>query len=439
MKSIRNGKQIRFLAPADKVEPQYPKAFFDANGQMAPTLTIEQSSFDLKTIRGVIYDGIMKGTLRVQYVIRYLYLVCKEMTEVLEADWQSHGVVIGNKGDTVNPFSMFQVVEDTSNKLDATGGTNIESDQDGWMTLYLLYIYRHSRITNVQYQTALWDRLKIQITTAHPNPGNYQTPKNIYRSWLQNKNYTKIVAGVDMFFCKFPKHDYAYLRFGTVTSRFRDCASLLALNHLKSTAKMAGEDIFAWMFLQQLEEEAYILMKEDEELDKVDSYTPYMMDMGISLKSPYSATACPSIYTWCHFIGSWLVSTRSRNARMISDAGIAELRANASIVAFVYCKNYEYQLRFTNRDDITDGADPTGNDKDDKRDDTDDDNESDTDSLESLSLLPKSKDPVEWYCYLKGLHFQTPREVLAFITAESQKMNNMRPNSIGKHLHDAYA
>ncbi|AJR28328.1 nucleoprotein [Kamese virus] len=436
MRSIRHGTPIRYIAPADRVDPQYTKAFFDANGNHAPTLTIEQSTFSLQQIRGIIHDGIIRGNLRVQHVIRYLYLVCVQITAVLDARWETHRVVIGDQGTTVNPFSMYNVVFDETNTIDAAATNGIEADQDYWMVLYLLFIYRYSRITNANYQGALLDRFRVQVLTAYPTPGQFQTPKGVYKAWLNNRNYTKIIAGIDMFFCKFPNHELAYLRFGTVTSRFRDCAALLALNHLKSTAKMEGDEIFAWMFLQQLEEEAYTLMREEEELDQSDSYTPYMMDMGLSLKSPYSASACPSIYTWCHFIGSWLVSTRSRNARMISDAGVAELRANASIVAFVYSKNYSYRLRFTDRDDIINGQNPVNAIQDDQ--DGSDDG-SDTDSVESLGTLPRSKDPIEWYCYLKGMHFQTPREIQAFISGEAQKMTNMRPGSIGKHIHDAYA
>ncbi|AJR28517.1 nucleoprotein [Mosqueiro virus] len=432
MKSVRSGNVIKYLAPADKVDPQYARAFFDSNGGATPSLTIEQSTYTLDQTRGIIHEGIMRGTLRVQHVIRYLYLVGGNITARLEDQWESHGVVIGNQGDIVNPFAMYQVTLDNQNTIDATGSPNVDADQDLWMTLYLLFVYRYSRVSNTNYQGALMDRFKVQVVSAYPNPGAFQTPKGVYKSWLNNKNYTKIVAGFDMFFCKFPKHDAAFLRFGTVTSRFRDCAALMALNHLRTTAKMEGDEIFGWMFLQQLEDEAYMLMKEDEELDKVDSYTPYMMDMGLSLKSPYSATACPSIYTWCHFIGSWLVSTRSRNARMISDAGIAELRSNAAIVAFVYSKNYNYQIRFTDKDDIIDGTNPI-NDMDDEYD------SSDESSMMSISALPKSRDPLEWFCYLKGMQFQTPREIQIFITLEAQKMHNMRAGSIGKHLHEAYA
>ncbi|AJR28465.1 nucleoprotein [Manitoba virus] len=451
MYSLRAKETISFIAPSDRIEAQYPSVYFENNNHHHPTLNVEQSNYSLEEIRRIVHNGILKGTIRVQHAIRYLYLVGVKVSEILDDDWKSFGVSIGDKGDNVNVFSMLNVVEDKSAKLDGEETPNVDEKHDGWMVLYLLFIYRFSRATNATYQSLLVDKLRVQAASAFTGELQLPTPKTTFKSWLNNKNYLKIVAAYDMFFCKFPNNDFAYWRFGTITSRFRDCASLLSLNHLRETAGISGNDLFGWMFMSVLDEESRKMMKEGEELDQSDSYAPYMMDFGLTLKSPYSASACPAVYTWCHFICSWLVSSRSRNARFISDAGVAQLRTNAAIVAYVHSKNYDFELQYTDDPDIISGKVNPNADIDDMIDQSssnnhggdyqDDDNQSvaSTGTVIEYDELPTSRKPLEWLKFIRARKNQLPPKIERFAIEESQKMVNMRAGSIGKHLYDAYA
>ncbi|AJR28481.1 nucleoprotein [Landjia virus] len=437
MYSIHTKHTIDFIAPSDKLEPQYPSTFFVNNNNARPSLTVEQSNYSLDEIRKIVHHGIMHGTIKVQHAIRYLYLVGAKVTETLESDWESFNIKIGSRGESVGIFSTLNVTEDRSVKIDGSSSPDVDEKQDCWMVLYLLFVYRYTRATNATYQALLIDKLKVQIAAVYTGDINVPSPKATFKSWLNNKNYLKIVAAYDMFLCKFPNNEYAYWRFGTIVSRFRDCASLLSLNHMRETAGIPGKDLFGWMYMPVLREESISMMKPGEELDKSDSYAPYMMDFGLTLKSPYSASACPSVYTWCHFVCSWLVSARSRNARMISDAGIAQLRTNAAIVAYVHSKNYDFDLQFTDNPGIIDGTikiDGSGGD-----DDSDDDTGSTTGTIIRPDELPTTRNNVEWVQYLKSQNNQLPYKIEQFIKEESQKMTNMRAGSIGKHLYDAYA
>ncbi len=322
---------------------------------------------------------------------------------------------------------MLDPREEADQRIDGTSDPGVMPEDDRWMTLYLLFIYRYSRATNASYQAGLIDKLRLQIASVTLHPPAFNPPKGTYKAWLNNKNFTKIVAAFDMFFCKFPNNDMSFLRFGTITSRFRDCASLLSLNHLRETAGIEGDQLFAWMFVGTLADEAEILMKEAQELDNPESYTPYLMDLGLSLKSPYSAAVCPGVYTWSHMICSLLVSTRSRNARMVSEANLSNIRNNAAIVAYVHAKNTECGLYFTDNaeliKELRNNPDP----------------DSDVQSVADLSDLPKTKDPAEWFIFLRGNQYQCPLEITTFVQTESAKMNNSRPGSIGAHLYEAFA
>nr|UOI88692.1 nucleoprotein [Walnut Creek virus] len=415
MISLKTNKPIQFVAPSDKTLPQYASEYFTKNGTLKPSVTIPQKDYNLTDLRGIIHNGILQQDLKIGHVIRYLCLIGLTIQETLDEDWMSFGVSIGGKGATITVLSSLEVKEENDQRIDGTSDPGVNPEEDKWMTLYLLFIYRYSRASNAAYQAGLVDKLRLQIASVSLNPPALNPPKGTYKAWLNNRNFTKLVAAFDMFFCKFPNHEMAFLRFGTITSRFRDCASLLSLNHLRETAGIEGDQLFAWMFVGTLAEEAEVLMKEAQELDKSDSYTPYMMDFGLSLKSPYSAAVCPGIYTWSHLICSLLVSTRSRNARMVSEANLSNIRNNAAIVAYVHAKNTECGLFFSDNADLIKEV-KAANDGDD-----------DTESVSDLSELPKSKEPSEWFIFLRGNQYQCPPEIIQFVQTESAKMNNSRP------------
>ncbi|YP_010800956.1 nucleoprotein [Porton virus] len=383
----------------------------------------------------MVKQGIMKSDIKVQLVNRYLYLIFKDVTATLEEDWVSFSITIGKRGESVNPFSIFNVTEDLDSKMNADGDQSANESDDPWMTLYLLFIYRHARATNQLYQTALFDRLKSQISAVSINPPALTAPKGIYKAWLNNKCFVKIVAGIDMFFCKFPMEEKSYVRFGTITSRFRDCASLLSLEHFRETTGLDGDDIFPWMATPVLEEEVHRIMRDGQELDKPDSYVPYLMDLGLSLKSPYSATACPAIYTWAHMACALLTSMRSRNARMISDANIANLKINSLIIGYVFTKNTDCEILFTKNTDLIDKLKSNSFSG---VDDDENDNESQLGSDDDFGM-PKGKNPDEWWFYIKAMKNQVPDKIIQFGKSEAAKMGNCRVGSIGKYLNEALA
>ncbi|AJR28533.1 nucleoprotein [Joinjakaka virus] len=427
MFSLSNKSVIKYVSPSDKVPPQYPSEYFKNHLNSKPSLTIGQKKLDLPTVRQIIKAGILKSDIKIQHVNRYLFLLFKEQKERLDQQWASFGVTIGTKDEDINPFSLVDVSEMDDPIIDGTGDNTATPEDDPWMALYLVYVYRHSRANNAAYQASLFERLKVQISAVSNLQVQLVSPKLSYKSWLANRSYCKIIAVLDMFYCKFPESTYSFIRYGSVTTRYRDFAALLSLDYLRETTGMEGDDVFGWMFTSALSREANMLMEPGQEIDKCDSYTPYMMDLGLSLKSPYSASNCPNTYTWCHIICTLLMSIRGKNARMVNESNLVNTRMNGVVVAFVYSKNFECDIQFTKNKDLIDGnikLDELANNTD--------------NGLDLSEKPPAGKDPLDWFLYLKANDFQLPAPLEDFAKDAARKLTNVRIGSIGKHISEVF-
>ncbi|ASM90771.1 nucleoprotein [Holmes Jungle virus] len=433
MKSVRTSESIKYIQPGDKPKPQYPREFFEKNPGQKPLVNVPHKDIDLANIRNIIKSGILQGGLVISYVLRFIYLIGKAIGDELDDNWQSFNVIIGGKGDKITPWSLVEIKEEDSRRVDANVDQTATADDDKWMLMYILFVYRHARAQVSNYKKTLFEKFQTQISPLLPNKITLTSPPPLYNSWLSNKNYCKMIAAIDMFFCHFPQHQDSNLRFGTITSRFRDCAALTSLEHFRETVGFKGDEMFGWIFVGSLEEECHVLMKSGQELDQPGSYSPYLVDFGLSLKSPYSASTCPGMYTYCHLVGSLLTSTRSQNAKMISDKNLVNIRTNALLVAYVFSENIECKVYFTdNQEFLQAGLDG----QDQLTEIPDDDGVSS--SLSMQDDMPKSKDPIEWFMYLKSLKFQIPNIIKDFGKTEASKMSQCRVGSIGKHLNDAF-
>ncbi|UAX43316.1 nucleoprotein [Bangoran virus] len=432
MKSIRTKEVIKYTVPGDKPVPQYPSEFFQKNPGQKPIINVPHKDIPAKTLRGIIKSGILNNNLEISYVLRFLHDEGAKIEATLDDDWDSFGINIGQKNSKVTPWDIAEIVHDQTKTPDASIDQTSTEEDVKWMLMYILFVYRYSRAQLPSYKAALFERFKIQISTYLNSKTTLVSPHSSYASWLSNKNYCKMVACFDMFFTRFPQHLDSALRFGTITSRFRDCASLTSLEHFRETVGFKGDEMFGWIFVGSLEEECFMLMKPGQELDNPFSYTPYLMDLGLSLRSPYSASTCPGMYTYCHMVGSLLASTRSQNAKMISDKNLVNVRTNALIVAYAHSENVECKLYFTDNEKLLqpglegqDAATSIPN----------VDDSSETADLDDD--VPKNKNPVKWFMYLKSHKFQVPNIIKNFARNEASKMSQCRLGSIGKHLNDA--
>lgn len=100
----------------------------------------------------------------------------------------------------------------------------------------------------------------------------------------------KMVAAVDMFFNKFPDHEYNALKVCTLRSRFRDCTALLSIGYFSSLVSLEHEsDALDWFLTEKQADEAVQMMNPDQELTQEDSYFPYQSDFRLVKKTYYSS------------------------------------------------------------------------------------------------------------------------------------------------------
>jgi len=89
--------------------------------------------------------------------------------------------------------------------------------------------------------------------------------------------------------------------------------------------------------------------KEGEEFDKEDSYFPYMRELKLSKRSPYSSTGNENVHNWIHFFCALLGSDRSYNARIVNESGLTIMMNLALFAAYAFKKFSTPQFAFGNQ------------------------------------------------------------------------------------------
>ncbi|AFR67108.1 nucleoprotein [Malakal virus] len=425
-----NKKEIKPIKPTDNVPPQYPKEFFDKGNRQKPTLRVPQGKLDLPTVRELVYGGLERGELQLPHVIRYLYLVGEKIIEKLDDDWESFGVNIGRKNQEINVWCFYNVIIENDQTVDGKKNGNIDEQDDKWLVLALLAYYRLGRSSNQTHRNNLLVKLNAQIKGFKKDAPNIIDDVAVHGSWVTNSEFCKIAAGYDMFLNRFKNSNYAHVRFGTVPSRYKDSAGLMSLGHVCDVTGMSIEELLDWIFVYNVGEDVVKMMEEGNEIDQPYSYMPYMMDMGISNKSPYSSLACPHIYTYLHLIGALLTSERCRNARMVSENNLQNIKMNAFVVAYVKSHKAMLKKAFLKPSDRDFKEEDSG----DEDDDGGEDEEGQSEFDEFIGDMPKSSNPMEWYIYLQSNHFALPDKVVDFCLKEAKKIQNARPGTVGKYL-----
>lgn len=124
---------------------------------------------------------------------------------------------------------------------------------------------------------------------------------------------------MNMFFMKYQNNKYSYLKMGTLVLRNMSAAALVAISFMRDMMNSSDNNHYyhSWMWVQSVADEYRKMMKKGQEINKIASYTPYLMTLGRAIKSPYSATVNPNLFTFINVIGASLGVIRSINARQL--------------------------------------------------------------------------------------------------------------------------
>ncbi|AFR23533.1 nucleocapsid protein [Adelaide River virus] len=420
-----NQKAVQPAKPSDTTTPQYPADFFNKNNHQKPTVRVTQRGYKIQELREIISNGIVQDDLNSHHVVRYMELIMEDITDTLDEDWNSFGVKIGRKGDKITPLSLVNVMIEEDELIDGKRNNGVNKKDDKWIMLVITSYYRFAFSQNQNHRSNLITKLNLQLRTFLKDPPTIVDNMGLFTSLISNINFTKLISALDMFLNRFKNNDWSYLRFGTIASRYKDCSALMSLSHVCDVTGMKMEEFMDWIFVYSTGEDMIKLMKEGNEIDNPMSYMPYTMSMGLSTKSPYSSINCPSIYSFIHMLGSFLGSERSRNARMVSENNIVNLKVNAGVVSYVKSHRASMIKAFISNDVKEQWY---------NNDDNDNENGGDDESDEELDEMPKGDNPVEWFMYLESRHFELPEEIKNFMNREARKITNPRVGTIGKFV-----
>ncbi|AJG05818.1 nucleoprotein N [Bivens Arm virus] len=423
MHCLVTSTSIKLTAPSDTIDVQYCSDYFEKNNKQKPKINLPKLPIGLAELRALVKGGFKANDLKLQHVLAYLGHLLQDIKGELTEDWTSFGVLIGNRSHNITPLDLLDVNYYDDKLLDGVKANDASPSDDAWMLFACLGIYRLARTQNLQHRSSLLMKMNAQILSLNQNAIKLVDNTMFYNSWISNYNYTKLIAACDMFFYKFKDHEHAVCRFGTIPSRWKDCGGLTSLSHLKNLTGMELEEIVSWVFVPSIGKEICRMMKSGQELDKPDSYVPYMMDLGLSMKSPYSSSANGGTYTWIHMIGSIMHSQRSLHARMVNENELPNIRISAMLTAYVKFNKGSLMKVFVKEEDkhLYIGEDQ-------------DENEGNGSDYIDLTQHPNTDSADDWYQWLEMNNFTLDDIIKDSITRECKKIQNTRAGTIGSYI-----
>jgi hypothetical protein len=306
---------------------------------------------------------------------------------------------------------------------------------DNWLVIYCCAAQRLVGVTNATYRGQLIQAIETRLRI-HRMPINLNINGifGLYKDWKDDKNYITLMALIDMFLFKFPKSRFADVRVCTIVTRFRDCAGLMELAYLSDLVDMEFPEIAKWIWNERLANDFERINMPDNEADNQYSYTPYMMDLGLSEKSPYSGKTNPNFHLWVHVIGTTMGMTRSKHARMAGNPNAISMITMGKVFAYAHTVRGDFKIQFAEG-----GIDPILAAEAEAKEieaELGEDNQEvpvvpvDTQSAE----LPRGLDGINWYAWFKDLKFEFPEELNAKVEKAWSKLSDIRPGTVGDFL-----
>ncbi|CAN7939431.1 unnamed protein product, partial [Ixodes hexagonus] len=243
-----------------------------------------------------------------------------------------------------------------------------------------------------------------------------------FTEWYSCDAYLSLVAAFDMFFKKFPDAGMSRVRMGTMPSHYKDCNALVSLGGLVEAVGIPLRELLQWIFVPEVAKDVARLNKPGQELREEHSFTPYMTDLHLVTKSPYSSSANKVLHLWCHSPGVFMSVERSMNARHIGDVHTTDNICNTMLVAYARRNAAVSRPMFLSSKAKVDEegmAWAAGIDQ---------------GAAEVADGTPADLDPERWYQYFARHQFRLDPVIVNFFTNLVQGMSEFREGSVGRKL-----
>jgi len=406
--------QLPIITTRRPPPPENPSEWFSKHPHKKPPLFVPRKIDDLDVWERMLGHAL-EDSISPNVALRFMYeYIQNAYSERLTSEWRSYGVVIGKSNELVTPLSLLQVKE---NDVEWTAPENANLNKQQKFRLFAILIagYRYGLASEIMqaknYKTMILGKIN-QVLRNNPYKLNSDltlTEVNRCKSWYNNLEFRAMIASLDMFWNKFPNSYGAKLRVCTLNSRFKDCCSISELRHLSEVSSKEVTQILQYCFSIKLKDEILAIARPGEENIQYDSYFPYMKDMRLSKKSPYSSSNNILLHHWVAMIGTLLGSDRLFNARIVSEYGLLDSMNSALFVAYAFKK---YKSADNAR--TTEALSKEHNDN------------------KDVVIDPAS--PLGVYHHIMKCNNMVPREIIEMFSQVVNKMGTPRDKTIGMFL-----
>lgn len=308
-----------------KLSTVYPKVAFDSK----PSITVPRYENVQKTVEAVLSE-VDKGvfTKTTGYSVLYFYIHDK-VVEHSHKEVKSFAHILSkdNKLHLKDLATFHSTITAADEKIQHAEETKHIPSQ-----YVLLYagLYRINRITEAmqsQYKTAQAVRLRDQLLEHQMTVT--EMVLTAQRPEFTEKEYEKLCALIDLGL-SFNDHDPdSYIRWGTTTTRHKDCASLGEYELYQTFLGFKEAQSLEFIYTPAIQTELVRMFDPGNEIDRTLSYMPYLSSLAQKGNSPYSARQNPNYHYLVHLIGCSQLSYRSINARFIDNVQAVDIETNA--------------------------------------------------------------------------------------------------------------
>nr|QYV43065.1 MAG: nucleoprotein [Mononegavirales sp.] len=337
------GQPFQIDAPNLSVPTQYPQSWFSENkGKPAITIKVPSSlkrdpTSIARSLRAAMNMGEVKSYL-VEFGLLALLDGEKLQRDKKDLKWESFGREITKDGvDNVrNIVDIMVEVDDTLEHSAGDAKTEGNLYQD---LVVCLSIVRVGREQNVAGKAILQTKLDEAVRAGMAGDVSaFLSSVNV----LTDLNLFKLMAAVDMLLFTRKESSYPLLRLGTVITRYRDCTFLSEVSLMEEHSQMKVAEACTWILSPMVGLELSKTFKTGQETSNPESYMPYMMDLGLVMRSPYSSSENPKFHTWVHIVGVLQGKDRSKKAAVLGQSLIGRIFKAAALAAY----------RWTTSDDL---------------------------------------------------------------------------------------
>jgi Rhabdovirus nucleocapsid protein len=261
---------------------------------------------------------------------------------------RNSGTRICDEGSECGPADILK--HEIRNGEQVTEGGEPQEDEIHTVLYYCAAAHRISIVAGANNASYL-DTTVAKLAT-HGRRGAWRinainiTAANL-RGLGANQAIGTMVAALDMFLNRYPSHPWALLRIGSSESRMRECTIVEDLGFISELTGLPRSEAVKWVppvFGSPLEHDVKSLLEMNDELDNPDSYLPYLRDMNLTPRSPYTVSAEPEIHHWVHLVGTFMGSSRSKRAGVGKSPPAPELVWGSALMAYCCSKGRHMQL-----------------------------------------------------------------------------------------------